>query len=309
MVLLRVCFKTIKVAKGGYRRGRQRRGKKSFLFISGGKAAIVFQFEEQLFHQMTFFVCMPVSFSGMLGNDTAGENHNSASFLQPAYKLIAVIAFVCQYEFAVQIKGFQQIGFRWRAKSAADSRAHPVPHGLLWSSLLCSVRFPRDTPLFSPAGVLVDLDRGAVQHQGCFIHQLLPDQGCEDIFPHSAFCPCSKPAVHALPWPKPLRKIPPWYSGIQPIQNCAEQFSITSSGPPSLRLLFWRKQILDPIPLFFADFMSFHVLYFIISALYTQSLSFKTDYSAQRSISKEKVLVADHEGLDDALHPLVAQLQ
>ena len=252
---------------------------------------------------------MPVSFSGMLGNDTAGENHNSVPFLQPAYKLIAVIAFVCQYEFAVQIKGFQQIGFRWRAKSAADSRAHPVPHGLLWSSLLCSVRFPRDTPLFSPAGVLVDLDRGAVQHQGCFIHQLLPDQGCEDIFSHSAFCPCSKPAVHALPWPKPLRKIPPWYSGIQPIQNCAEQFSITSSGPPSLRLLFWRKQILDPIPLFFADFMSFHVLYFIISALYTQSLSFKTDYSAQRSISKEKVLVADHEGLDDALHPLVAQLQ
>ncbi|MFG6351932.1 MAG: hypothetical protein K1W21_10075, partial [Oscillospiraceae bacterium] len=50
-------------------------------------------------------------------------------------------------------------------------------------------------------------------------------------------------------------------------------------GPPSLRLLFWRKQILDPIPLFFADFMSFHVLYFIISALYTQSLSFKTDFS------------------------------
>ena len=172
-----------------------------------------------------------------------------------------------------------------------------------------SVRFPRDTPLFSPAGVLVDLDRGAVQHQGCFIRQLLLDQGCEDIFPHSAFCPCSKPAVHALSWPKPLRQIPPWYSGIQPIQNCAEQFSITSSGPPSLRLLFWRKQILDPIPLFFADFMSFHVLYFIISALYTQSLSFKTDYSAQRSISKEKVLVADHEGLDDALHPLVAQLQ
>ncbi|WP_299968082.1 hypothetical protein, partial [uncultured Oscillibacter sp.] len=52
------------------------------------------------------------------------------------------------------------------------------------------------------------------------------------------------------------------------------------SGPPSLRLLFWRKQILDPIPLFFADFMSFHVLYFIISALYTQSLSFKTDSMA-----------------------------
>ena len=74
----------------------------------------------------------------------------------------------------------------------------------------------------------------------------------------------------------PLRQIPSWYSGIQPIQNCVEHFSITSSGPPSLRLLFRRKQILDPIPLSFADFMSFHVLYFIISALYTQSLGFLT---------------------------------
>ena len=80
----------------------------SLPLISEGKAAAVFEFEEVIFHQMAFFVCMPVSFSGMLGNDTAGENHNSASFRQPAYKLIAVIAFVRQYEFAVQIKGFQQ---------------------------------------------------------------------------------------------------------------------------------------------------------------------------------------------------------
>ena len=76
----------------------------------------------------------------------------------------------------------------------------------------------------------------------------------------------------------PLRQIPSWYSGIQPIQNCVEHFSITSSGPPSLRLLFRRQQILAPIPLFFADFMSFHALHFISSALYTQSLSFKTDF-------------------------------
>jgi hypothetical protein len=44
-----------------------------------------------------------------------------------------------------------------------------------------------------------------------------------------------------------------------------------------LRLFFRWKLVLDPIPLFFTDFMSFHVLYFTISALYTQYLSFQTD--------------------------------
>ena len=39
-----------------------------------------------------------------------------------------------------------------------DSPAHPLPHGLSWSSLLCSVRFPRDIPFFSPTGVLVNLN-------------------------------------------------------------------------------------------------------------------------------------------------------
>ena len=160
-----------------------------------------------------------------------------------------------------------------------DSQAHPLPHGLSWLSPLCSVRFPRDNPFFSPAGVLVDLDRGAVQHQRCFVHQILPNQSCEDIFPYPSFCPGTEPAVYALPWTEPLRQIPPWDSGVQPIQNCVEHFPITSSGPPSLRFLFWWKQILDPVPLFFAYFMSFHGLYFIISALFTQAISFKTDSS------------------------------
>ena len=112
-----------------------------------------------------------------------------------------------------------------------DSQAHPLPHGLSWSSLLCSVRLPRDTPLFSPTGVLVDLDRGAVQHQRCFVHQILPNQGCADIFPYPSFCPGTEPAVHALPWLEPLRQIPPWYSGVQPLQNCVEHFPVASSRP------------------------------------------------------------------------------
>ena len=166
-----------------------------------------------------------------------------------------------------------------------DSQAHPLPHGLSWSSPLCSVRFPRGIPFFDPAGMLVDFDRGAVQHQCCFLHQVLLNQGCEDIFPYSGFCPGTEPAVHTLPWPEPLRKIPPWYSGVQPIQDCIKHFQITFSWPASLRLFFRRKLILDPIPLFFAYFMSFHVLYFIIFARCTQYISFKTD----SNLSSEKL--------------------
>ena len=153
-----------------------------------------------------------------------------------------------------------------------DSQAHPLPHGLSWSSPLCSVRFPRDIPFFDPAGMLVDFDRGAVQHQRCFVHQILLNQGCEDIFPYSSFCPGTEPAVHTLPWPEPLRQIPPWYSGVQPIQDCVEHFTVAFSWPASLRLFFRPKLVLDPIPLSFAYFMPFHVLHFTILALYTQYL-------------------------------------
>ena len=42
------------------------------------------------------------------GNDAAWNYRNSTPFLQPTYKLITVIAFICQYEFAIQIKRLQQ---------------------------------------------------------------------------------------------------------------------------------------------------------------------------------------------------------
>ena len=57
---------------------------------------------------MAFFVSMPVTISGMFGSDTVWNYCNSAPFLKPTYKLIAVIAFICQYEFAIQIKRLQQ---------------------------------------------------------------------------------------------------------------------------------------------------------------------------------------------------------
>ena len=170
-------------------------------------------------------------------------------------------------------------GLRIRERPVWEDTSHPLPHGLSWSSPLCSVRFPRGIPFFDPAGMLVDFDRGAVQHQRCFLHQVLLNQGCEDIFPYSGFCPGTEPAVYTLPWPEPLRQIPPWYSGVQSIQDCIKHFQVTFAWPPSLRLFFRRKLILDPIPLFFAYFMSFHVLYFIIFARCTQYISFKTDSS------------------------------
>ena len=57
---------------------------------------------------MAFFVSIPVSLSGMFCSDTTWNYRNSTLFLQPMYKLIAVIAFICQYEFAIQIKRLQQ---------------------------------------------------------------------------------------------------------------------------------------------------------------------------------------------------------
>ena len=147
-------------------------------------------------------------------------------FFRPAYKFIAVIAFICQNELACRLT--QKVptvpaprryhyGSHWRAKSAMDSQVHPLPHGPSWSSLPCSARFPRDIPLFSPTSVLVNLDCSAVQHQRCFVHQILLNQDCEDIFPYSGFCPGPKPTVYALPRAEPLRQIPPWNPRVQPV--------------------------------------------------------------------------------------------
>ena len=143
---------------------------------------------------------------GDIRDFSSGNHRDSAPFFQPAYKFIAVIAFIRQNELACRLN--QKVptvpaprryhyGSLWRARSLMDSQVHPLPHGLLWSSLPCSVRFLHDIPLFCPTGVLVNLDRSAVLHQRCFVHQILLNQGCEDIFPYSGFCPGMKPTVYA----------------------------------------------------------------------------------------------------------------
>ena len=151
-----------------------------------------------------------------------------------------------------------------------DSQAHPLPHGLSWSSPLCSVRFPRGIPFLTPLAcwwtliVVLSSISAVSSTKSCSIRAVRI----------SSFCPGTEPAVHTLPWPEPLRQIPPWYSGVQPIQDCVEHFPVAFSRLASLQLFFRRKLILDPIPLFFR---LFHVLYSIILSLYTQYLSFKTD--------------------------------
>ena len=55
-------------------------------------------------------------------------------------------------------------------------QASPAPPGFLVIS-----------PFFIPAGVLVDLSRGAVKHQRRLVQQILLNQGCEDIFSYFGF--------------------------------------------------------------------------------------------------------------------------
>ena len=63
---------------------------------------------------MAFFVCVPVSFSGMFGNDTAGNYRNSTPFLQPMYKLIAVIAFIEHFTVAFSRSASLRLFFKWK---------------------------------------------------------------------------------------------------------------------------------------------------------------------------------------------------
>lgn len=57
---------------------------------------------------MPLFVGVPVSFSGMFGDDAAGNHYNAATLLHPVNKLVAVVALVREDQLSRQIKGFQQ---------------------------------------------------------------------------------------------------------------------------------------------------------------------------------------------------------
>ena len=71
---------------------------------------------------MAFFVSVPVSLSGLFGNNTAWNDRNSALFLQPTYKLIAVIFLIASMSLPFKSKGSNiacaiQILFRFPLES------------------------------------------------------------------------------------------------------------------------------------------------------------------------------------------------
>lgn len=80
----------------------------SLLLISGGKTAVIFELEEQILHEMALLVYMPVCRSGVPCIDTAGNDHDPASFFHPADKPVAVITFIGQNQLASQVKRPQQ---------------------------------------------------------------------------------------------------------------------------------------------------------------------------------------------------------
>ena len=113
-----------------------------------------------------------------------------------------------------------QISLRFPLESKKRN-GFPSPSVIAWTfvvkPLLAPPGFLVISPFFSPTGVLANLDRSAAQHQRCFVHQILLNQGCEDIFLYSGFCLGPKPTVYALPWAEPLRQTPPWNSCVQPV--------------------------------------------------------------------------------------------
>ena len=57
---------------------------------------------------MPLFIGMPVYISGCLCTNSAGDDCDAALLFYPSYKTVAVIAFVCKYDLAIQVKGPQQ---------------------------------------------------------------------------------------------------------------------------------------------------------------------------------------------------------
>lgn len=208
---------------------------------------------------------MPVDVARMPGSFTAWDHDNSPAFLQPVYKAVTVISLVRDNILTPQIKRFQQllrianvITVPWRQQKPQwisqsihyrmDFRAQSSP-----AASQCFV-----APLFCAAAMLVDLDCGAVQHQGAPIHNVLGNQFLKNMLPNTLQAPPAKPGVHTFPRAIPFRQIPPRYSCIQPIQDSIEHYPIVFSGSSAMRRLFWQQQFFHFILLFFCQFMSLH---------------------------------------------------
>ena len=66
--------------------------------------------------------------------------------------------------------------------------------------------------------MLMDFDRGTIQHQSRFIHNVLGNQFLKNVLLNTLLAPSAEPGVHAFPRAVPLRQVPPWDPCIQPVQ-------------------------------------------------------------------------------------------
>ena len=108
--------------------------------------------------------------------------------------------------------------------------SHPQPRGPSWSILPGCVRGLL-RPLFGPAAMLVDLDCGAVQHQGGLVSDVLGNQLPKNMLPYSLPAPAAKSRIYTFPRAIPFRQVPPGYPCVQPVQNPIQHDPVTLSRP------------------------------------------------------------------------------
>ena len=141
-----------------------------------------------------------------------------------------------------------------------NSTGFPSP-----STIACSFVFNpplvRPTALsavFSPSvGTFVNLDAGRVQAQ--VFHICICGQCAKYGFQCTIVPPFGKSGVHRLPGAIRLRQFLPLCSAADDPKHPIEHVSIIFPRSTSLPRPFWRQQLFYAPPLFFCQFISFHV--------------------------------------------------
>ena len=118
--------------------------------------------------------------------------------------------------------------------------------------------------VFSPSiGTFVNLDASRVQTQ------VLHIRICRQCTKHSFQCavvpPFGKSGVHRLPGAIRLRQFPPLCSAAGDPKHPIEHFSIIFPWTATLPCPFWQKYRFHALPLFFCQFIPFHVPIFALT--------------------------------------------
>ena len=118
--------------------------------------------------------------------------------------------------------------------------------------------------VFSPSvGAFVNLDAGRVQAQ--VFHIRIRGQCAKYGFQCTIVPPFSKSGIHRLPGAIRLRQFPPLCSAPGNPKHPIEHVSIIFPRPASLPRPFPRKQLFYAFPLFFCQFIPFHIPIFALT--------------------------------------------